>query len=140
MLLHWHCGSDLKCLPDVSCLQTRNYVSEEILRMEPDEGLEKLQDAIKICRCYVSTYHDRRSHLDEYFEGGEAVVRWEFQPTLVFARMDRLISQLQMMQVRVQVVGGVLREAGRKDRVSCRVEGGGELGALHWPTRYSPCG
>ncbi len=68
--------------------------------MEPDEGLEKLRDALKICKGYVSTYHDRRSHLGEYFKGEEAVVGWEFQPTMVFARMDRLINQLGMIQVR----------------------------------------
>ncbi len=82
--------------------QTRSFVSEEILKMEPDEGLERLRDALKVCTGYVSTYHDRRSHLDEYFKGEEAVVGWEFRSTMVFARMDRLINQLMIIQVRLE--------------------------------------
>ena len=66
--------------------------------MEPDEGLERLRDALKICHCYRDTFHDRRTHLSEYFKEGP-VVAWDFQPSLVFARMDRLTYQMGLLQV-----------------------------------------
>ena len=78
--------------------QIHTFVSEEILRMEPDEGLEKLRSALKICDCYRDTYQDRRTHLSEYFKEGP-VVEWDFQPSLVFARMDRMANQLKIIQV-----------------------------------------
>ena len=79
--------------------QSQNFVSEEILRMEPDEGLEKLQVAFRVCGKYRESYEDRKAHLAEYFKE-QPVVEWNFEPSLVFARMDRLTSQMKMIEVR----------------------------------------
>ena len=69
--------------------------------MEPEEGIERLQDALKICQCYQDTYHDRRSHLAQYFKE-RPVVEWDFQPGLVFARLERLMEQMCLIEVRVR--------------------------------------
>lgn len=81
--------------------QTRNFVSDEILRMEPDEGLEKLQVAFHVCSKYRENFEDRRSHLADYFKE-EPVVEWDFESSLVFTRVDRLTSQLRLMEVSLE--------------------------------------
>lgn len=78
--------------------QTCTYVSDEILRMEPDEGSEKLQLAFHVCRKYRENYEDRRAHLSDYFKE-EPVVEWDFEPSLVFARVDRFTCQLRLIEV-----------------------------------------
>ena len=67
--------------------------------MEPDEGLEKLQVAFHVCSKYRENYEDRRAHLAEYFKE-EPVVEWDFEPGLVFARVDRFTHQLKLIAVR----------------------------------------
>ena len=73
-------------------------MTDEILRMEPDDGLEKLADALKICQLYRDMYFTKRSGLQAYFKE-LAVVEWDFQPSLIFTRLDRFIEQLKMMEV-----------------------------------------
>lgn len=67
--------------------------------MDADEGLEKLRDAFRVLQCYKSTYHDRKGRLAQYF-GDKPVVLWEFQPHLVFSRLDKMIAQLKLIEVR----------------------------------------
>lgn len=90
--------------------------------MEPDEGLEKLQIAFRVCGKYREGYEDRRAHLAEYFKE-QPVVEWDFEPSLVFARVDRLTSQMKMIEVREggeedqrRGEGGRHVEKGRKQR------------------------
>ena len=78
--------------------QTHNYVTEEILRMEPEEGIEKIQEALRICKYYRDTYMDRCGNLAQYFKE-RPVVEWDFQSSLVFARLDRFTSQLTIIEV-----------------------------------------
>lgn len=66
--------------------------------MEPDEGLEKLQTAFHICAKYRENYEDRKAHLAEYFKD-KPVVEWDFESSLVFARVDRLTGQLKLIEV-----------------------------------------
>ena len=68
--------------------------------MEPDEGLEKLQLAFHICGKYRENYEDRRAHLADYFKD-QPVVEWDFESSLVFARVDRLTGQLRLIKVRL---------------------------------------
>ena len=73
-------------------------MSEEVLRMEPDEGLEKVADALKICCVYRDTYFTKRSDLQPYFKD-KPVVEWDFQASLIFSRIDRFIEQLKLIEV-----------------------------------------
>ena len=66
--------------------------------MEPEEGIEKIQEGLRICKCYRDTYMDRHGNLAQYFKE-RPVVEWNFQPSLVFARLDRFTSQLQVIEV-----------------------------------------
>ena len=67
--------------------------------MEPDEGLEKLQLAFRVCDKYRENYEDRRARLADYFKD-DPVVEWDFETGLVFARIDRLTGQLKLIEVR----------------------------------------
>ena len=47
------------------------------MRMDADEGLERLRDAFRVLHCYKTTYHERKGRLAQYF-GDRPVVLWEF--------------------------------------------------------------
>ena len=66
--------------------------------MEPDEGLEKLTEADKICKLYSRTFYDRKVNLAHYFKE-RPVVEWDFKPSLVFFRLDILLKQLKQSEV-----------------------------------------
>lgn len=66
--------------------------------MEPDEGLEKLEDALKICRLFKSLYFEKKGQLSNYFKE-QPVVEWEFKSSLIFTRMDLLINQMKLIEV-----------------------------------------
>ena len=68
------------------------------MRLEPEEGIEKVQEALKMCQCYVQCYHDHRNGLFKYFKE-KPVIEWSFQSTLVFVRLDKFVQQLQIIEV-----------------------------------------
>ena len=74
-------------------------MTEEILRMEPEEGIEKVKETLEVCQCYISMYHEHRNSLDKYFKD-EPVVPWGFETSLVFGRLDKFIHQLHVIEVR----------------------------------------
>ena len=80
-------------------MQTKTYISDEILRMEPDEALEKLADAEKMCKVFVNVYDDRRKNLASYFKDGP-VVEWDFQSTIIFTRFDKFMAKIRQLQAR----------------------------------------
>lgn len=80
-------------------MQTKTYISDEILRMEPDEALEKLADTEKMCKVFVDVYNDRRKNLATYFKDGP-VVEWDFQSSIVFTRFDKFTAKIKQLQVR----------------------------------------
>lgn len=71
--------------------------------MEPDEGLEKLANCIKICSLYRDMYFKKRAELQKYFKD-KPVVEWQFQPSLIFSRVDRFIEQLKMIEVNCNTI------------------------------------
>lgn len=79
-------------------MQTNNFVSEEIIRMEPDDGLERLADALKICDLFKRLFFEKKSQLSRYFKD-KPTVEWDFKSSLIFARMDVFISQIKLIQV-----------------------------------------
>ena len=81
-------------------MQTRGYITDEILHMETEEGLEKIQDALKVCSSYKETYHNHRGKLAQYFKGSTPVVEWSYQPNLIFARLDQFVEKLGTIEVR----------------------------------------
>ncbi len=81
--------------------QTRGFVTGEILHVDPEEGIERLQDALKVCLSYKRSFAQRKDMLPTYFKDPEVpLVEWSFQPDLVFSRLDRFVQQLYTIQVR----------------------------------------
>ncbi len=81
-------------------VQSRAYVSDEILHTEPEDGIEKLQDAIKICLSYKNSFVQRKEMLPTYFKNPEVpLVEWSFQSELIFSRLDRFIARLHTIVV-----------------------------------------
>ncbi len=75
-------------------------MSDEILHAEPEDGIEKLQDAVKVCLSYKSSFAQRKDMLPTYFKDPEVpLVEWSFQPDLIFSRLDRFIEQLRTIVV-----------------------------------------
>ena len=68
------------------------------MKNEAEEGIEKVQEALKVCSKYKEVYHDRQNNLAEYFKEGP-VVEWSFQSALVFSRFDKFVNQLHVIEV-----------------------------------------
>ena len=66
--------------------------------MEPDEGLEKVGDALKICAQFKKLYFEKKSQLSVYFKE-QPVVEWNFKSSLIFTRMDMFINQMRLIEV-----------------------------------------
>lgn len=83
-------------------MQTNNFVSEEIIRMEPDDGLERLADALKICDQFKCLFFEKKAQLSNYFKE-RPTVEWDFKSSLIFARMDVFTSQMKLIEVATAV-------------------------------------
>ena len=66
--------------------------------MEPDEGLEKMKLALKLCAYFKSLYFEKRGQLCSYFKE-QPVVEWNFKSSLIFTRMDMFINQMKLIEV-----------------------------------------
>lgn len=74
------------------------YVTDEILKMEAEEGLDKIQEALKVCSHYIKTYHTYKMKLPQYFKE-KPVLKWEFQPSMILSLFDHFVSQLKIVEV-----------------------------------------
>ena len=79
-------------------LQTCVFVTEEILRFDPDEGLDKIAVALSVIDLYRRTFNQKKNGLATYFKDSP-VVEWDFPPEFVFSRIDNLVSRLKMIKV-----------------------------------------
>lgn len=66
--------------------------------MEPEEGLDKLGEALGVCQDYQTSYHQQAANLDSYFTD-RPVVAWDFNSSLIFARLTRFTAQMSTIQV-----------------------------------------
>ena len=73
-------------------------MTEEILRMEPEEGIEKVKETLEMSEYYISVYHEHRNSLEKYFKE-DPVVPWGFETSLVFGRLEKFIHQLRVIEV-----------------------------------------
>lgn len=78
--------------------QGHNYVTEEILKMEAEEGLEKIHDTLKICDLFVTSYFDHKNKMSYYFKE-KTVLEWRFEPAMIFCNLNKFVNQLKIIQV-----------------------------------------
>lgn len=89
---------------DFLCVQTCGYVSEEIMHMEAEDALEKLRVAESVCRAYQASFFEHRRKLPSYTDSnGSPAPEWNFDPLLVFSRLERFLQQIDTIQVRMYV-------------------------------------
>ena len=70
--------------------------------MEPDDGLERLADALKICSQFKRLFFEKKAQLSSYFKE-RSTVEWDFKSSLIFARMDVFTSQMKLIEVATAV-------------------------------------
>ncbi len=84
--------------------------------MEPEEGLDKVIEAIRVCSYYKKVYFTKKDNISSYFKDPEVpVVQWSFGPELIFARLNNFIKRLTTIEVKQivfnwTVIGVVRRE------------------------------
>ncbi|XP_055450236.1 dynein axonemal heavy chain 9 [Psammomys obesus] len=75
--------------------QASNYLSPgDLLRSEVEESQRKLRVVSDTLSFFKRAFQDRREHLHTYFKGDSQVRGWDFQASLVFARLDGFLGQL----------------------------------------------
>ena len=67
--------------------------------MEAEEGLEKIQVALKICDLYISSYFNHKDKMIDYFKE-KPVMDWNFESAMIFCNLNKFINQLKVIQVR----------------------------------------
>ena len=70
--------------------------------MDPEEGRERMEDAIKVCQNYKLAYASSKERVGQYFKEGTMAMPWDFDPHLLFSRLDQFIVRLELVKVRPQ--------------------------------------
>lgn len=68
------------------------------MKAEAEEGIEKVQEALNVCKSYVDTYQSRKINLRDYFKE-KSVIEWDFQSSVVFGHFEEFRERLKMIQV-----------------------------------------
>lgn len=72
--------------------------------MDSEEGRERMEDTLKVCQSYKLAYASSKGRVAHYFKEGTTPVPWDFEPHLLFSRLDQFIVCLELVKVRVQCV------------------------------------
>ncbi|XP_071797739.1 dynein beta chain, ciliary isoform X1 [Asterias amurensis] len=79
--------------------QCRNFLSpDEIFKMECEESLEKVKGALMVLHGFKNLYSEHRDKLKDYFKDGREPILWEFASSMVFARMDKFMERLEILE------------------------------------------
>ena len=81
---------------------SRAYLTDEVIKMEPEEGLEKVAEAKKLCKLFKECFEEKRKAIATYFKDSPPV-EWEFQSDLIFQRFDRFVERVDTVEVSVCV-------------------------------------
>ena len=70
------------------------------MRVEVEDGLERLSAVLKICGAYQDCFFKQKEKLqsNEVIDSCQ-VPDWNFDPMLVFARLQRFLQHLDTLQV-----------------------------------------
>ncbi|XP_074176492.1 dynein axonemal heavy chain 9-like [Rhinolophus sinicus] len=69
----------------------------DLLKSEVEESQTKLQVVMDTLNFFKQVFQDRRENLHTYFKENEEVREWDFQPSLVFVRLDGFLGRLRMV-------------------------------------------
>ena len=81
-------------------LQTLGFITEEIMRMEVEDSLERLNVVLNVCQSYQDCFFHHRDILQSYkVADASAVPDWNFDTILVFARLQRFLQHIKALRV-----------------------------------------
>ncbi|XP_060638089.2 dynein axonemal heavy chain 11 [Anolis sagrei] len=79
--------------------QTLSYLSpEDIMKRETEETLEQVQEALNTLRHFKNAFFKQKSQMTMYFTSTQEVKQWDFQPRMVFSRLDKFLHRLQKIE------------------------------------------
>ena len=64
-----------------------------------------MEDALRVCQNYKLAYMSSKGKVTQYFKEEAAVVPWDFEPDLLFSRLDQFVARLELVKVRVEMLG-----------------------------------
>ena len=86
--------------------QTCGYISEEVLELDAEEGLERLKTAINVCKAYQACFFHYKSKLKSYGTDNSPLPDWSFNDVFVFTRLETFLHRLYILQVHVYIKQG----------------------------------
>ena len=74
---------------------------DEIFRSEADEALEKITEALNVCRNFRRLYDQKKATLTDYYADlpDKEVRSWDFESKLIFTRFDLFVGRLATLEV-----------------------------------------
>ena len=85
----------------ISHFQARNFLDPaEIFKGEAEESLEKIQVVLKVCRMWKDLFLQTRANMSQLYKDPEKVKNWEFASELAFARLDKFVERVAVVEVR----------------------------------------
>ena len=76
---------------------------ERLFKLEPEEGLEKIETCLGVLNAYFDSYEMHRLRVKKYFKNGLPSRGWEFTPKLAFSRYDRFVEKIKMIGVIIKI-------------------------------------
>ena len=71
--------------------------------MEVEEGLERLSAVLVVCNSYQDHFFKHKEKLQSYkVADNRHVCDWNFDSVLVFARLQRFLQHLNILQVTIK--------------------------------------
>ena len=80
--------------------------------MDPEEGRERMEDALRVCQSYKLAYMSSKGRVAQYFKEEAAVMPWDFEPDLLFSRLDQFVVHLELVKVRIHTLLTSLKYCG----------------------------
>ncbi|XP_026855443.2 LOW QUALITY PROTEIN: dynein heavy chain 9, axonemal [Electrophorus electricus] len=71
---------------------------EDILKGDIVESLARVQMTLDVLTHFKRTFEDRKNNLSQYQRKGLEVKPWSFSPCMVFARLDRFVERLKIIE------------------------------------------
>ncbi|CAF2140297.1 unnamed protein product [Rotaria magnacalcarata] len=81
----------------------------DLFKGEPDESMEKINTTVRSLEAYQSAYITYKNNLKSYFKDGEPVKEFDFAPKLVFAKWDKFMERVRIIQDLFQTAAEFLR-------------------------------
>ncbi|KAF5902959.1 dynein heavy chain 9, axonemal, partial [Clarias magur] len=79
--------------------QARSHLNpEDILKSDVVESLSRVESTLDVLTHFKGIFHDKRNSLNQYQKNGMEVKPWDFSPSMVFARLDRFIERLKLIE------------------------------------------